>query len=148
MMTEETKSDLFELRVSTSGKIYIRKFAFFSRLIILISIVISLIHVASTLIRHFTLDVSVYDNYEYLKLENTLLPYYTALYCLLFYPQMYLYWQATRHFKKGLNYDDEKTFNKAFHTLFRNSVFGVISLLLSLISYGFELFVFIKYYVN
>lgn len=147
-MAEDKEISLFQLKLNTSGKIYVRKFAFFSRIIILISIVITLVHIASTVIRYFTLDPSVYDNYEYLQLENTLLPYYTALYCLVFFLQMYLYWQATRHLKKGLNYDDEDTFNKAFHTLFRYSVVGVISLLMSLVFYGFDLFVFVKYYVN
>ena len=147
-MQEYKMADLFEIKLNASGKIYIRKFVIFSRLIILIGIVISLIHIASALIRYFTLDVSTYENFKYLLLEQKLLPYYTAFYCLLFYPQMYLYWKVTRHLNEGLNYNDEETFNKAFHAFFRYSIFGVASLLLSLISYGFELFVFIKYYVN
>ena len=147
-MVQTETHDLFEIKLSASGKTYLRKFAFFTRLMILIGIVISLIHIASTLARHFTIDVSVYDNYEYLLIEHKLLPYYTAFYCLLFYPQMYLYWQVARYLKKGLNYNDEETFNKAFHALLRYSVFGVASLLLSLISYGFELFTLIKYYAN
>jgi hypothetical protein len=141
-------NDLFGIRVNASGKLYIRKFAFFARLMILIAIIISLIHVASTLTRYFVLDPAIYSDYKYLQLEHQLMPYYTAFYCLLFYPQMYLYWQVTRYFKKGMNYNDEETFNKAFQALSRYSVLGVASLILSSISYGFELFVFIKYYVN
>jgi hypothetical protein len=147
MESTET-NDLFGIRVNASGRIYLRKFAFFARLMILIGIIISLIHVASTLTRHFTFDPARYSGYKYLELEHQLMPYYTSFYCLLFYPQIYFYWQVTRYFKKGLNYNDEETFNKAFHSLLRYSLFGVASLLLSLISYAFELFILIKYYVN
>jgi hypothetical protein len=142
------QKDLFDIKLSASGKFYIRKFAIVARIIILTGLIISFIHIASTMIRYISFDSSLYAKYEYLSLENKLLPYYTAIYCILFYPQMYFYWQVTKYLRKGLDFNDDETFNKAFRALFRYSVFGLSSVLLSSLSYGFELFIFIKYYLN
>jgi len=145
----QTSDHLFEIKINASGKHYIRKFSFFARVTILIGIGISLIHITSSLIHYyFIFDESNYGDYKYLLLEYKLLPYYIVFYCLLFYTQMYFYWQVVKYLKKGLDYNDEEIFNKAFPILFRYSVFGVASLLLSSIFYGFELFVLIKYYVK
>lgn len=147
-MDPTEQKDLFDVKLSASGKFYIRKFAIVARIIILIGLIISFIHIASTVIRYINFDPSLYAKYEYLSLENKLLPYYTAFYCILFYPQMYFYWQVTKYLRRGLDFNDDESFNKAFHALFRYSVFGVASILLSSLSYGFELFIYIKYYLN
>lgn len=147
-MTEVRSDDLFDLKLNAYGITYIRKFAVWARLFILIGVVISLVHITSTIAHYFIFDAASYVGFDYLIWEHKLLPYYTVCYCLLFYPQMHLYWQVTRFFKKGLNYNDEKSFNEAFRVLFRSTAFGLASFLLSLISYGFELFVLFKYYVK
>jgi hypothetical protein len=142
------QKDLFELKISPSAKIHIRRFALIARISIVIGLLISFIHIASTVIRYRIFDTADYADYPYLLLENRLLPFYTIIYCLLFYPQIYLYWQVTHLLKKGLKYDDEQTFNKAFGALSRYALLGLILMVLSILSYGFELFVFIKYYLN
>jgi len=147
-MEQTGQKDLFEIKLNESGRIFILKFAFLARIIIVLGIIISLIHIASTVIRYIIFDPSVYSSYPYLLLENSFLPYYTVFYCILFYTQMYFYWQLTKYLRKGLKYKDEQMFNRAFRSLFRFSAFGVASMILSLLSYGFELFVFIKYYLN
>jgi hypothetical protein len=141
-------NDLFDLKINPSAKIHIRRFAKIARISIVIGLLISFIHIASTVLRYSAFSESDYADYPYLLLENRLLPFYTIIYCLLFYPQLYLYWQVTQLLKKGLNYDDEQTFNKAFSALSRYALLGLILLMLSILSYGFELFVFIKYYLN
>jgi hypothetical protein len=143
-MDQPPQQDLFDIKITASGKLYIRKFAIITRIIILIALIISGIHIATTAIAYIKFDPSLYAKYKLLVLENKLLPYYTFGYCLLFYPQMYFYWQATRYLKKGLNYNDEETFNKAFRALFLYSVFGVASIALSSLFYTFELYYSIK----
>lgn len=148
-MEEAGQKDLFDLRVSSSSKNHIRRFASIARISVLAGLLISFIHIASTVIRYKIFDLGAdYTDYPYLVLENRLLPVYTIIYCLLFYPQMYLYWQVTRLLKKGMNYEDEQSFNKAFGTLYRYALLGLMLLILSILSYGFELFVFIKYHLN
>ncbi|HEY6506241.1 MAG TPA: hypothetical protein VIZ28_19830 [Chitinophagaceae bacterium] len=147
-MEQTEGKDLFEIKLNDPGKMYIRKFAVLARVMILVGLFISLIHITSTVLRYTSFDPELYANYKYYLLEHKFLPYYTVIYCLLFYPQMYTYWQVTKCLRKGLNYNDEAVFNKAFQALFRYSVFGVILMALSVLSYGFELFVFIKYYTN
>jgi len=43
-MEKTGREDLFEIKLNDSGKMYIRKFAFISRIIIIIGLVISFIH--------------------------------------------------------------------------------------------------------
>jgi len=146
-MEQPEQNDLFEIRLTPWGKYYIRRFAAIARMIILAGILISFIHIASTVIGYIIFKPSQYAGYKYLLLENRLMPYYMALYCMLFYPQMYFYWQATKYLKRSLDFNDEDAFNKSFRSLFRSSVFGIASVLLSLLSYGAELFIYIIYYL-
>ena len=143
-MEPTEQRELFDIKLTASGKLYIRKFAVLARTIILLGLVISFIHIATTVISYIKFDPSLYAKYKLLVLENKLLPYYTLVYCLLFYPQMYFYWQVTKCLKKGLNYNDEETFNRGFHALFRYSILGVASMALSSLFYGFELYYSIK----
>jgi hypothetical protein len=148
MDDQPAQQDLFEIKLTASGKIYIRKFAIIARIIILVGIIISFIHIASTVMWQINLEKYDLGKNSDLWLEYKVLPYYTLVYCILFYSQMYFYWQATKFLRKGLQYNDEKTFNKAFRSLFRYVVFGVASILLSALSYGFELYRYIKDYVR
>jgi hypothetical protein len=142
------QDDLFDIKVNTSGKLYLRKFAALARIIILISILISLLNITSTIFRHISLRGYDLSNYPTARLEYKFLPYYAALYCILFFPQMYFYWQATKYFRKGMEIKDEATFNKAFRSLFLYSLFGVATILLSALSYSFELYSFITDYMK
>lgn len=145
-MDQTTQDHLFDVKVNASGKLYLRKFAGIARAIILVGLFISLIHLSSTVLRHLTYKSYDLSGNRELWLEYQLLPYYTAIYCILFYPQMYFYWQTTKYLRKGLECNDEETFNKAFRSLYRYAVFGIATVLLSVLSYGFELYEFIKYY--
>lgn len=147
-MEQTGKQDLFEIKLNDSGKLYIRKFAVIARIAIVIGIIISFIHIATTVMWYTNYAPLVDNRDSYFLLEYRFLPYYIVFYCLLFYPQMYLYWQVTKYLRNGLKDINEQTFNKAFRSLFKFSVFGVASLLLSSLFYGFELFVFIKRYLN
>ena len=145
-MEEAEQQNLFDVKLSATGRYYIRRFAVLARIIILFGLIISGIHIASTVIAYVKFDPNLLKKYKLLVLQNKISPYYTFVYCLLFYPQMYFYWQVTRYLKKGLIYNDEETFNKAFHSLFRFSVFGLGSIVLSLGAYVLELLIFIKEY--
>jgi len=146
-MDQTVQNDLFEVRVTRAGKYYIRKFAIIARIIILIGILISLVHVATTVISYIIFDPSKYTGYKYLLLEIRLLPYYTVLFCILFYPQLYYYWKVAKYLQEGLNLNDDDTFNKAFRSLFRYAVFGIASAFLSLLFYGLELLIYVIYYL-
>jgi|SRR5688572_8380834 len=146
-MEQARQQELFEIKINESGKIFILKFAALARIIIVIGIIISFIHIASSAIWYITFDPTI-SNIDPYRLLNRFLPYYITFYCLFFYPQIYFYWQVTKYFRKGLKYNDEQTFNKAFRSLVRFSAFGIASMILSSLFYGFELFIFIKYYLN
>lgn len=147
-MDQPPQQDLFDIKLTVSGKTYIRKFAILARTLILLSIIISFFHIAST--AFWILELRKFDLVRGtdLWIEYTFMPYYIVAYCVLFYPQVYFYWQATKFLKKGVNYNDEESFNKAFRSLFIYAVFGIILLLLSSLSYGFELYRFVKDYLK
>jgi len=146
-MSNAIQDDLFEIKITGSGKYYIYKFASIAKLVILVSVLISLIHVATTVVGLLIFKPDRYAGYKYLLMERRLLPYYTVIFCIVLYLQLYFYWQVTRHLRVGVALNDEEKFNKAFQLLFRYSAFGLVSVLLSLFYYGFELFTYIIYYL-
>ena len=146
-MGDTIQNDLFEIKVTASGKYYIQKFATVARAIIFVSILISLIHIASTVVGVMIFQPSRYAGYKYILLQAKLSPYYTVAFCIVLYLQLYSYWQVTRYLRIGLELNEEEKFNKAFKLLFRYSAFGLASVLLSLLNYGFELFTYIVYYL-
>ena len=146
-MDQTGQNDLFEIRVTPSGKYYIRRFAIIARIIIIISILISFIHIATAVVALIIFKPSQYASYKYLLLGTRLLPYYTVVFCIVLYLQMYSYWQVTKYLRKGLELNDEDRFNKAFESLYKYSLFGIVLALLSFLSYGFELFTYIIYYL-
>jgi hypothetical protein len=145
-MEPQANDDLFRIRINATAKPYINRFAFMVRIIILIGIVITFIHIASSTLwllqmKKFDLVPGSARWYEY-----KILPYYVVIHCLLFYIYAFFYWQASKFLRKGIKYDSEEMFNKAFKSLFRYAAFAIVSLILSTISYGYELYVFIKDY--
>jgi hypothetical protein len=145
-MEQTEQQDLFDIKISASAKVYIKKFAVITRIIIFVGIIISFIHIATSVLWLISLEKYTLVKGSDLWIEYKIMPYYTAFYCILFYPQLYFYWQATKYLRKGSKYSDEKTFNKAFKSLFWYAIFGVGSILLSTLSYGFELYRYIKDY--
>lgn len=145
-MDQKINDDIFETRVNQLGKIYIRKFALLVRAFILIGIVISLIHISSTILRYLLLKPYRFQPGSHDYWDYTLYPYYTVIHCGLFFSQLFFYWQTTKYFRKGLQFNDEQIFNKAFRSLFRYALFGVITLSLSILSYGSELYGYLTDY--
>jgi hypothetical protein len=64
------------------------------------------------------------------------------------FPLLYFCWHVTGYLRKGLNHNDEYTFNKAFQGGCRYSLWGMAPVPLSLLSYGFELFWYVKHYLK
>lgn len=136
--------ELFEIKLNSEARSNLRRFTIVARWVILAGIGISLVHIISTVFHH--IDYSNYDleNYPLLKAEYKFLPYYTALYCILFYSQLYCYWKAARLIRKALRYSSTEIMTSAFRSLWKYAAFTLATVLLSFASYGFELFRLIK----
>ena len=141
--------DLFDVKINSSGKYYLRKFASVIRIVILAGIFVSCIHIASSVLWLLEIKkkyppVAGTDTW----IEYKTLPFYLLVYCALLYPQLFFYWRATKFIRMGLKNSDENTFNKAFRYLLRHAVLALASVLLSTLSYGFELYGYIKNYLK
>lgn len=147
-MEQTEGKDLFDIKLTTSGKTYIRKFAGVVRVAIFIGIIISLIYLTWAVIRTSRITSIVFEGDKLLRFQYKILPVYTAVHSILFFFQIYYYWKVSRYLSKGIGYNDEVTFNRSFMALYRNAVFGIITLILSLTMALFELYFEIKYYVN
>ena len=145
-MEQTEDQHLFDIKLTASGKNYLRKFAVNTRMIIVCALVVVLVNVTVVTIVLLRVEPPLNDND--LVLQHKLLPYYTALYCILNFPLLYLYWQVTTFLRKGINHNDEETLNKAFASWYRYSLIGVASVMLSLLNYGFELYWYVKHYLK
>ena len=145
-MEQLKKEDIFETRINDLGKLYIRKFSILVRAVIFAGIFISLIHISSTIVRYLLLKPYNFQPGSHDWWDYKLYPYYTLVYCILLYSQLYFYWQTTKYLQRGLMFNDEQTFNKAFRSLFRYALLGLISVSLSILSYGSELYGYLKDY--
>lgn len=96
-MEPTIKTDLFELKINSSGKIYIRKFVTIARIGILVSILLSIILIATTAVSSIIFKPSKYSGFKYLLLQRELLPYYTLVLCVILYLHIYFYWQLTKY---------------------------------------------------
>ena len=147
-MDQPAQQDLFEVKLSPSGKLYIRKFEAAARILIIIGSVIALIFIAETIIRAVKIDPEIYAGNRLLLFHHRILPVYTAVYVVLLFLQLYYYWKVSSSLSKGIDYMDEATFNGSFTSLYRNAVFGIITLSLALVMNLFDLYLVIKYYIS
>ncbi|MBL7745003.1 MAG: hypothetical protein JNN00_16130 [Chitinophagaceae bacterium] len=147
-MEQTGQQELFEIRLNASGKHYIRRFAGVVRVIILISIIISLLYIVSTLIEVIKLDHSIYSGNKLLLFRRTVTPFYVVVYLALFAMQIYYYWKMTRSALKGVDYNDEEEFNRSFRSLYRHAIFGALTLGFSILLGFFDFYLMIKYYLN
>jgi len=148
-MLPSANEDLFDVKINSSGKYYFRKYAVVVRAIILAGILLSIIHIASSVLWLLVIrrDYPPEKGTD-LWFEYKILPFYVLFYCILLYPQLFFYWRATKFIRLGLKNHDEDAFNNAFRNLFRYAVMALGSVLLSFLSYGFELYMYIKDYLK
>jgi hypothetical protein len=75
-MDQPAQQDLFEVKLSPSGKLYIRKFEAAARILIIIGSVIALIFIAETIIRAVKINPEIYAG-------NRLLLFHTGYYLFI-----------------------------------------------------------------
>src|ERR1700751_6408031 len=93
-MEQTGEKGLFEMKVSDSGKIFIRKFVSLVRPIILLSILISLLTLAGVLIHAIKIDPRIYGNQSLLLFEHNIMPYYMTIYTMVLFANLYYYWKT------------------------------------------------------
>jgi hypothetical protein len=147
-MEQTEQKDLFDIKLTASGKSYIRKFGAATRILIMVGILVSLIFIAGTIIRAVKVDPAIFASNKLLLFQHRIFPLYTAVYSILFFLQIYCYWKVSRDLSKGIDYNDEIKFNESFTALYRNAVFGITTLILSLLMNILDLYFLIEYYLK
>lgn len=147
-MYEAEPKDLFETRLNSTGKLYIRKFATLVRYIILLSIIISSLNIIAATVEAIKIDIGIYAGNKLLLLRHKISPFYTAVYFILFAFQIYYYWMVTRYLSRGIKYNDETEFNQSFQALYHHAFFGALTLGLALLMNIFDFYLFTKFYLN
>jgi len=148
LMDQSPQQNLFDVKLNDPGKLYIRKFAVAARILILIGVLISLIFITGTIIRTVKVDPSIFANNKPLRLQHRIFPFYTVVYSILVFLQLYFYWKVSRCLSRGVNYNNELMFNESFAALYRNALFGIATLFLALLMNAFDLYLAAKYYLN
>ena len=141
-MSSDDASDLFEIRLSEDGIKYIRKFARLVKFVVILGILISIASISSGIyyILGNTVDYSTLDYWK--RLYFNLFPIFQCLHSLLFLVQLYFYWKFKKYILVGVNYKNETNFNKAFHELYKNGIWAIITMTIAFIFSALD-FIFI-----
>ena len=132
-MSSEDASDLFEIKLSEDGIKYIRKFAWLVKFVVILGILISIASISSGIyyILGNTVDYSILDYSK--RLYFKLFPFFQCLHSLLFLVQLYFYWRFKKYILVGVNYKNETNFNQAFHELYKNRIWAIITMSIAFI---------------
>ena len=135
-------SDLFEIKLSEDGIKYIRKFARLVKFVVILGILISIASISSGIyyilgntVDHSTLDYSK-------RLYFKLFPFFQCLHSLLFLAQLYFYWRFKKYILVRVSYKNETNFNQAFHELYKNGVWAIITMTIAFVFSALD-FIFI-----
>ena len=141
-MINDDASDLFEIKLSEDGIKYIRKFARLVKFVVILGILISIASISSGIyyILRNTVDYSILDYSK--RLYFKLFPFFQCLHSLLFLVQLYFYWRFKKYILVGVNYKNETNFNQAFHELYKNGIWAIITMTIAFIFSAFD-FIFI-----
>ena len=141
-MSSDDTSDLFEIKLSEDGIKYIRKFARLVKFVVILGILISISSIISGIyyILGNTVDYSTLDYSK--RLYFKLFPFFQCLHSLLFLVQLYFYWKFKKYILVGVNYKNETNFNQAFHELYKNGIWAIITMTIAFIFSAFD-FIFI-----
>jgi len=142
---EQTEGQgLFDSKLNESGKMYIRKFAAATRIVLFLGILLSLGHLTGSIIRLAKYDLSRFSNDKILQLEYRIMPFYWPVHVVLALMQLYYYWKLGKNLRKGADYNDETAFNEAFSALYRNAVLAIILFVMTLVVNYLDLYNVIK----
>ena len=132
-MSSDDASDLFEIKLSEDGIKYMRKFARLVKFVVIFGILISIASISSGIyyILGNTVDYSTSDHSK--RLYFKLFPFFQCLHSLLFLVQLYFYWRFKKYILVGVNYKNETNFNQAFHELYKNGIWAIITMTIAFI---------------
>lgn len=141
-MSSGDASDLFEIKLSGDGIKYIRKFARLVRFVVIFGVLILIASISSGIYHLLsnTVDYSTLDHWE--RLYFKLFPFFQCLHSLLFLMQLYFYWRFKKYIFVGVNYKSETNFNQAFHELYKNGIWAIITMAVAFIFSALD-FIFI-----
>jgi len=141
-MSSDDASDLFEIKLSEDGIKYIRKFARLVKFVVILGLLISIASISSGIyyILGNTVDYSTLDYSK--RLYFKLFPFFQCLHSLLFLVQLYFYWRFKKYILVGVNYKNETNFNHAFHELYKNGIWAIITMTIAFIFSALD-FIFI-----
>ena len=141
-MSSDDASDLFEIKLSEDGIKYIRKFARLVKFVVVLGILISIASISSGI--YYILGNTVdYSSLDYSKrLYFKLFPFFQCLHSLLFLVQLYFYWRFKKYILVGVSYKNETNFSLAFHELYKNGIWAIITMTIAFIFSALD-FIFI-----
>lgn len=132
-MSNDGSAELFEIKLSEDGIKYIRKFARLVKFVVIFGILISLASISSGIyyIIKNTGDYSALEHWK--RLYFRMFPFFQCLHSLLFLVQLYFYWRFKKYILVAVNYENETHFNQAFHELYKNGAWAIITMTLAFI---------------
>jgi hypothetical protein len=75
------------------------------------------------------------------------MPYYITVSSILAFLSLYYYWQLTRRLIKGINSENAAVFNSSFESLYRYSLYGLMTSSFSLLFHFFDFYLTLRRHV-
>lgn len=139
-------NDLFAIRLSDEGIRLIKKFATANKLLILAGLVLCVVHLVSAIIRFVnSFDDSGLDPFQVFYFRS--FPYSIILYASLFGMQLLYYWKFRKLLTDSIKSKNEITFNAAFKAIYRNAIWGIVTIILALILGVVDILYFFQYLI-
>jgi hypothetical protein len=144
-MEDLNKDSLFDLKLSASGKLYIRKFVFITGVVTIAGVLLSLLFLVESIFRivHYHPLPGVFP---LLHIRYRFAPFTSIIYSLLIFCQLFFLLRTRKNFSDGVRYSDEEKFGQAFADLYRNSVWSLLAVLLSLLIGLFDFVITLRYH--
>jgi hypothetical protein len=146
MNEELIHRDLFDSKLSASGKLFIRKFASLTQTLMVFGIIISALIVIQAIVRFIRFKPEIFNALPLMKLQYTTYPYVAVISSIILLLQVFYYRKAGKLLSESVNDGDEEKFNSSFSYLYRNAVVSIGAFILSILLYSFDLFITLKYW--
>jgi hypothetical protein len=141
----DQEKDIFNITLNKDGATWILRFCKIVQTIILFSIIYGFISILYSGLRINFHHPGLYATRPALKYEYLIHPYYSIAYIIIWMVQVYFFFRFRNGIKKAVVHVDSEEFNNSFSDMYKMTKLSLVLLILNLISFGYSLFLLIKY---
>ena len=142
---EDQGKEIFNVQLDKEGAAWILKFCRIIQWVLLFGIISGGISVVHNFIRIATYKPFLFASRPGLKYEYALYPYVWLFFDIIYFIQVFAYWQFRKGMKKAVTNHDSYQFNTSFYHMLAVTRLSVITTFIGLLSQVVSLYLHFKY---